>query len=65
VYAKGLTNKEISAIVKKCTQTETIRLHRYAGLDMYREWKKMNSQKSIVYEFGNKTKRYTKKWMAR
>jgi hypothetical protein len=34
-----LTNKEIYAIVKKPTITETIRLD-YVGLGMYREWKK-------------------------
>jgi hypothetical protein len=25
----------------------------YVGLDMYREWKKIEFQKNIVYEFGN------------
>jgi hypothetical protein len=45
VYAKGLTNKEISAIVKNCTQTETIRLHRYTALDMHRKWKKIEFPK--------------------
>jgi hypothetical protein len=41
-----LTNKEIYAIVKKLTITETISLHRLP-----------NSQKSVIYEFGNKTER--------
>jgi hypothetical protein len=46
-----LTDKEIYAIVKK---THIY----YIGLDLYREWKEIESQKSIVYEFGiNKTKR--------
>jgi hypothetical protein len=26
----------------------------YVGLDMYREWKKIELPKGIVYEFGNK-----------
>jgi hypothetical protein len=61
-----LTNKEISAIVKQPTITETLRLIDYVGLDMYRKWKEIDSQKSNVYEFGNnKTKRQTKKQMTR
>jgi len=44
-------------MVKKPTITETIRLD-YVGLGMYTEWKKKNSQKSIIYEFGkNKAER--------
>jgi hypothetical protein len=37
-----LTNKEIYAIVKKPTITETID---YVGMDMYREWKKIEFPK--------------------
>jgi hypothetical protein len=42
---KILTNKQIYAIVKKPTITETIRLHRLVGLDLYREWKKIEFPK--------------------
>jgi len=52
-----LTNKEIYASVKKRTIIETIRLD-YDGLNMYREWKKIEFPKSIIYEFGgNKIER--------
>jgi hypothetical protein len=51
-----LTNKEIYAIVKKPTITETIRLHRLRWFG--KNGRKYDSQKSIVYEFGNnKTKK--------
>jgi hypothetical protein len=57
-----LINKEIYSIVKKPTITETIRLRSYVGLDMYREWKEIELQKRMVYEFvNNKTNRQTKK----
>jgi hypothetical protein len=53
-----LTNEEIYAILKKPTITETKGYIDYVGLDMYREWKKIEFPKSIVYAFGNKkTKR--------
>jgi CHAD domain-containing protein len=54
-----LTNKEIYAIVKKPTITETIRLHRLR-LDVHRERKKVEFPKEYysIYEFGkNKTER--------
>jgi hypothetical protein len=35
------TTKEIYTVVKNHTITETIRLQKYVGLDMYREWKKI------------------------
>ena len=47
-----LTDKEIYAIVKNPAITETIRLD-CVGLGMYREWKKIEFPKSIIYEFGN------------
>jgi hypothetical protein len=40
-----LTNKESYASVKKPTIIETIRLNNYVGLDMYREWKKIEFPK--------------------
>jgi hypothetical protein len=40
-----LTNEEIYANIKKPTITETIRMHSYVGLDMYREWKKIGFPK--------------------
>jgi hypothetical protein len=40
-----LTNKEFYAIFKKPTITETVRLHRYVGLYMYRKWKKIEFPK--------------------
>jgi len=40
-----LTNKEIHAVVKNPTITDTIRLNRFIGLDMYREWKKIEFPK--------------------
>jgi hypothetical protein len=48
---RRLTNKEIYAILKKPTITETLRLHRLRT----ENGRKKNSQKSILYEFGNKT----------
>jgi hypothetical protein len=39
-----LTDKEIYAIIKKPTITETVRLHS-VGLGMYREWKKIELPK--------------------
>jgi len=39
-----LTNKEIYAMVKKPTITDTIRLD-YVGFGMYREWKKLEFPK--------------------
>ena len=54
-----LTNKEIYATVKKPTITETIRLNR---VRWFGHGRKQNSQKSIIYEFGNnKAERQTKK----
>ena len=44
---KILTNKEIYAMLKKPTITETIRLD-YEGLGMYRDWKKIEFPKSII-----------------
>ena len=41
---KILTNKEIYAMLKKPTITETIRLD-YEGLGMYRDWKKIEFPK--------------------
>jgi hypothetical protein len=40
-----LTNKEMYAILKKPTITETISQIDYVGLDMYREWKKIEFPK--------------------
>jgi len=40
-----LTNKEIYAMVKKTTITETKGYIDYVGLDTYREWKKIESPK--------------------
>jgi len=40
-----LTSKEIYAGVINLTMTERIRLNRYVGLDMYREWKKIEFPK--------------------
>ena len=40
-----LTNKEIYASVKKPTVIETIRLNDFVGLDIYREWKKIEFPK--------------------
>jgi len=58
-----LTNKEIYAIVKKPTITETIRLNRIRWFWACTEnGRKQNSQKSTIYEFGNnKIERLTKK----
>jgi hypothetical protein len=56
-----LTNKEVYAVVKKTHHSrdnEATQNTDYIGLGMYREWKKINSQKCIVNESGiNKTKR--------
>jgi hypothetical protein len=56
---KILTNKEIYAIVKEPTITETIRLHRLCWFGHVQKMEENGIlQKSIVYEFGiNKTKR--------
>jgi hypothetical protein len=44
-------------VVKKHTVTETGKID-YIGLGMYREWKKIEFPKSIIYEFGsNKAER--------
>jgi len=49
-----LTNKEIYASVKKSTIIETIRLNRLRWLGhVQRMEENKNSQKSIIYEFGN------------
>jgi len=40
-----LTKKEIYASVKKPSMIDTIRLNRYIGLGMYREWKKIGFPK--------------------
>jgi hypothetical protein len=40
-----LTNKEIYAMVKNPTITETIRLHRLRWFGQYREWKEIESPK--------------------
>jgi hypothetical protein len=40
------------AMVKKPTITDRKRLNRLC-LGMYREWKKIEFPKSIIYEFGN------------
>jgi hypothetical protein len=40
-----LTNKESHAVVKNPTITETIVYIDYVGLDMYREWKKIEFPK--------------------
>jgi hypothetical protein len=45
-----LTNKEMYAIVKKPTITETIRLHRFVGLDMYKGWKKIGFPKEYYIQ---------------
>jgi len=42
-----LTNKEIYVSVKKPTIIETVRLNRYIGLGMYREWKKIEFPKGF------------------
>jgi len=50
-----LTNKEIYASVKKPTITKTIRLNRLRRFGhVQRMERKYNSQKVIIYEFGNK-----------
>ena len=60
-----LTNKEIYAIVKK----PNIRDNRVKQITLVwactENGRKQNSQKSILYEFGNKIERQTKKQMAR
>jgi hypothetical protein len=43
---KILTNKEIYAMVKKPTTTETIRLNRLSWFGMFREWKKVYFSKN-------------------
>jgi len=61
-----LTNKEIYASVKKPTIIETIRLNilRWFGHVQRMEENRI-PQKGIIYKFGNKTERWTKKYMAR
>jgi hypothetical protein len=58
-----LTNKGIYASVKKPTIIETIRLNRLRCFGhVLRKEEKQNSQKSIIYEFGNnKIERQNKK----
>jgi hypothetical protein len=57
-----LTDKEIDSIDKKSTITETVRLHILCCWTCTENGIKQNSQKSIVYEFGNnKTKKKNKK----
>jgi hypothetical protein len=49
-----LTNKEIYAIARKPTIPEKISLHRLHWFGALTEnGRKSNSQKSIIYEFGN------------
>ena len=49
-----LTNKEIYAVVKKNTITETIRLNRLCWFGLAQSMKENRiPQKSIIYEFGN------------
>jgi len=45
-----LTNKEIYAMVKQPTITETITLD-YISLGMYREWKKIEFPKKVLYMY--------------
>jgi hypothetical protein len=53
-----LTNKEMYAILKKPTITQTIRLHRLRWFGHVQRMEENRIPKSIVYEFGiNKTKR--------
>jgi len=44
-YLRILTIKEIYAMAKKLTVTETIKLNNDVGLGMYREWKKIEFSK--------------------
>jgi len=48
-----LTYKEIYAIVKKPTITETIRLNRLCWFGHIQRMEENRIQKSIIYEFGN------------
>jgi len=49
-----LTNKEIYAMVKKPTITETIRLHRLRWFGHVQRMEENRiPKKSIIYEFGN------------
>jgi len=53
-----LTNKEIYAIVKKPTITETIRLNRLHWIGHVQRMEENRTPKSIIYKFGNnKTER--------
>jgi hypothetical protein len=53
-----LTDKEIYAIVKQPTITETVRLHRLYWFGHIQRMEENRIPKSTVYEFGNnKTKR--------
>jgi len=57
-----LTNKEIYAIVKKPTITETIRLNRLCWFGHVQRMEENRVSKSVIYEFGNnKAERWTKK----
>jgi hypothetical protein len=57
-----LTNKEIYAIVKKPTITETIRLNGLCWFGHVQRMEENRVSKSIIYEFGNnKAERQTKK----
>ena len=54
VYENGKENREIYASVKQPTIIETIRLNRLRWLGhVQRMEENKNSQKSIIYEFGN------------
>jgi len=48
-----LTNKEIYAVVKKPTVTETIRLNRLCWFGHVQRMEGNRIPKSIIYEFGN------------
>ena len=57
-----LTNKEIYAMVKKPTITETIRLNRLHWFGHVQRMEENRISKSISHEFGNNTaERQTKK----
>jgi len=55
---KILTNKEMYAIVKKPTITESIRLNRLRWFGHVQRMEENRTQESIIYKFGNnKTER--------
>jgi hypothetical protein len=56
-----LTDKEIYAIIKKPTVTETVRLYRLCWFGDGQRTEGNRIPKSTVYEFENKTERQTKK----